>query len=262
MKKRARCLSNIITMFILLFAIIMVLPILKVVFSSFGIFSAGFTIKGYIDFYVWEPEYIEALLRSLSIAMIGTAISIILSIPAAYTFAKVPFKGSRVVFFLYIVVMIMPFQVTLLPHFILFKDIRLYDNIWSLILLCGFSPFSVFFLTQAMRSIPDEIIEAAKLETSSTVLTLLKIIIPSMKPSIVCCAVLVFSEEWNKLAEPQALLESTENFPMSMLLSTNSGDNILTSAAIVIFMLFPLLLFAFFEDEIIDGLQEYSLKTF
>ena len=123
-----------------------------------------------------------------------------------------------------------------------------------------FAPFAAFLLTQVMKTVPDDIIEAARLDTSSTLRIIWSIIIPSVKHGIICAWALTFTEQWNMVAEPLVLMETEENYPLTVLLSGIKAGDVLGFAAAVVFSLLPLLIFTFFEEEIMDGLGEYKLK--
>lgn len=233
----------------------MVLPIIMILLRSFE--NVG---SAYVDFYIWEPKYLHALSKSLVISLSASIGTIIISIMAAYVFSKVKFKGRNVLFYLYIIVMMMPFQVTLLPHYMVSKSLSIYDTAFSLILPGIFSPFATFLLTQVMKSVPNEIIEAARIDTSSTWKILLKIIVPTIKPGIICAWVLSFTEHWNAVAEPLILMETHSKYPLAVLLDYISAESSLGFAAVVMFAVLPLLLFLLFENEVMEGLGEYRLK--
>ena len=110
-------------------AVVMVLPIVLTVTRSLepGLVS-------YSDFFLWKPYYLRLFCNSLLIASVGAVGNVIVSVLAAYVFAKVKFRGSGVLFFVYIVVMMMPFQVTLLPQYIVSRDWGIYDTPAALIL--------------------------------------------------------------------------------------------------------------------------------
>jgi multiple sugar transport system permease protein len=151
--------------------------------------------------------------------------------------------------------------VTLLPQYIISKKLFVYDTPAALVLPGIFMPFSVFLLTQIVKTIPDYLIEAAKLETKSTFSIILKIIFPQAKTGLICLIVLNFTEYWNMTAEPLVLMETASKFPLSvripeMLAKTDGG----AAAASVIFLIPPLLFYLFFKDEIVDGLAGYNLK--
>ena len=163
-------------------------------------------------------------------------------------------------FYLYIIVMMMPFQVTLLPQYIASREFNIYDTHLALILPGIFAPFAVFLLTQMIKSLPNELIEAARLDTGSTWKILAYILIPAIKPGIICTWVLVFTEHWNAVPEPLVLLETRELYPLAVMLNSITAESLLGFAATVLFFLAPLLLFLYFETEIMEGLGEYRLK--
>ena len=240
---------------LLLCAFIVFLPVLLTGFLSV---KEGFS--SYLDFYLWKPIYLAGWVNSFMIAVSAATGSVIVSIPAAYIFSKMKFRGRGLLFYLYIIVMMMPFQVTLLPQYIVSKSAGIYDTLFALILPGIFSPFAVFLLTQIMKSVPNEIIEAARLDTASTIRIILNIIIPSIRPGIVCTWILVFAEHWNSVAEPLILLESKEYFPLAVMLNEIEAGDVLGFTAATVFMILPLILFAFFKSEIIEGLGDYRLK--
>ncbi|NLC19097.1 MAG: carbohydrate ABC transporter permease [Clostridiales bacterium] len=260
---KRRIIKAIISAVMIILAIWMLMPIIITVLCSFGInikYEIEPSISGYIEFYLWKPLYIKAYVRSVIIAasvMLGT---VIISIPAAYVFAKVSFKGRNLLFYIYIIVMMMPFQVTLLPQYIVSKQTGLYDTLFAMILPGIFTPFSVFLLTQVIKSVPGDYLDAVRLDTSNIFVILSRIIIPIIRPGIICAAVLVFTEQWNMVAEPSILLDSKEKYPLALILSFSSSTGLVAFAATVMFMILPMFLFSFFENEIAEGLGEYRFK--
>lgn len=239
---------------IIALAVLFILPSAAVVISSF---RDGF--KPYSDFFIWEPAYLKALAVSMLIAFCSSAGSIAVSVLAAYVFSQCEFRGRGALFYIYIIVMMMPFQVTLLPQYIVSKALGVYDTPAAMILPAIFSPFAAFLLTQIMKSVPRDSIEAGRLETSSTLKIILRVITPQMRGGIICAWVLVFTEQWNMVAEPLVLLETKDNYPLSVLLS-ETGAGTFSYAATAIFMLLPLGLFLIFENDILEGLEGYRLK--
>ena len=120
-------------------------------------------------------------------------------------------------FFIYIVVMMMPFQVTLLPQYIVSRDWGIYDTPAALILTGIFSAFGTFILTQILKIMPDDMIEAAKLETGSTLRLLWYVVLPNLRGGIVCLFVLQFTELWNMVAEPLVLMETELKMPLAAM---------------------------------------------
>ena len=106
----------------------------------------------------------------------------------------------------------------------------------------------------------DELIEAARLDTGSTLKIIWHIIVPTIRPGIICAWVLSFTEQWNAVAEPIILMETREKYPLAILLNEIQPGDVLGFAATLMFFLAPLLLFSFFEDEVMEGLGDYGLK--
>ncbi|MBQ3815988.1 MAG: carbohydrate ABC transporter permease, partial [Clostridia bacterium] len=126
---------------LILFALFIVSPVLVVAVRSFSEGTSPF-----VDFYVWKPVYLRGLANSLVISLSASLGTVVVSVLAAYVFAKVKFKGRSVIFYLYIIVMMMPFQVTLLPQYIVSRRFALYDTPWAMILPGIFAPFAAFLL--------------------------------------------------------------------------------------------------------------------
>lgn len=234
-------------------AVVTVLPIALTVTRSFEV-----GLVGYSDFFLWKPYYLRLFCNSLLIASVGAVGNVIVSVLAAYVFAKVKFRGNGVLFFVYIVVMMMPFQVTLLPQYIVSRDWGIYDTPAALILPGIFSAFGTFILTQILKTMPDDMIEAAKLETSSTLRLIWHVILPNLRGGIVCLFVLQFTELWNMVAEPLVLMETELNMPLTAMLNGNSEPAAL--AATVVFLVLPLLLFLTFSDVLREEMGSMVVK--
>lgn len=148
------------------------------------------------------PSYLMAYWNSLFIATSVCVLQLLFALPCAYGFAKLRFRLSNGLYFAYIVMMMMPFQVTMLPMYQMMKWLNLYNTSWSLIVPEIFAPFTVFLLTQSMTHLPDELIESVRLESSSSYILFRYLIIPLSKPGIVSAMVLSFVETWNLVEKP------------------------------------------------------------
>ncbi|NLZ36187.1 MAG: carbohydrate ABC transporter permease [Clostridiales bacterium] len=251
------------SLLILALAAVMIAPVILSLLYSVGINFSGVispSLSGYWDFYIAKPLYLNAFVRSFLVSGAVTLGALIVSIPAAFVFAKVKMKGKAFLFTAYIIVMVMPFQVTLLPHYIVSKQLNIYDTLYALIIPGIFSCLPVFLLTQITKTLPNDIIEASTLETSNILRILWSIVIPNIKPGIICTAVLVFSDQWNLVAEPLVLIESESKFPLAVILNAFSSQTLYAFAAVVIFLLPPYLLFSLFKQDIMEGLGSYKLK--
>lgn len=245
----------IISVFAVMMTIIVITPVIMTIVMSF---RNGW--ETYVDLAIWEPAYTHAMSNSIIISFAASAGSIVIAIPAAFAFAKRGFKGSGALFGLYVIAMIMPFQITLLPQYIVSKRLMIYDTGVALILPGIFAPFSVFLMTQNMKMMSDDVIEYAVLDTSSTFRILWHIVIPIMRPAVICTFILSFSEQWNAVAEPLILLETADKFPMAILFDEIGAGDVLAFAAASVFMIIPLMLFVIYNEEISEGMAAYQLK--
>lgn len=138
-----------------------------------------------------------------SVFIVGTALtlSLLLGSLAAFAVAKLRFRGKRVFFLLLISLQLIPGQVLLIPIYLLFSRLQMINNYLSVILMyaVGSLPFSIFFLSASFRSIPDELIEAAKIDGASLWQTYISIILPIGSPSILTLGILNFLSMWNEL---------------------------------------------------------------
>lgn len=242
-----------VTVLLLICAAVMLSPVAVTVVKSM---DGGF--NGYIDFFLWKPLYLNRFLNSVLISAFGAAGNVIVSVFAAYVFAFIKFRGRDLLFYLYIIVMMMPFQVTLLPQYIISREYGIYDTHLSLILPGIFSAFGVFLLTQIIKTVPDDIIEAGRIETDSTFIIITRLVIPNVSSGIACLFVLQFTELWNAVAEPLVLLETPELYPLAVLLRSDITPAVM--AATTVFLIPPLLLYLLFADELSEGLKGYSMK--
>nr|WP_319488979.1 carbohydrate ABC transporter permease [uncultured Caproiciproducens sp.] len=192
---------------LLLIAAVFIFPFLWMLTTSFKtlpellVFPPPFLPKNWIpDNYrqVWSagtfPKYIwNSLVVSLSILIL----QFIIITPAAYAFARKKFRGSKLMFNLVLVGLMVPEQVTFLPVYLMFSKVGLIDTYAALILPFVFSPFGIFFLTQSIRQIPNEIFEAAWLDQASEFTIMTKIVLPMIRPAIITFGLFSFISHWN-----------------------------------------------------------------
>ncbi|GHV13252.1 sugar ABC transporter permease [Clostridia bacterium] len=249
-------LKPIITKLIIILAAgAMLLPIVVTFIQSL---NGG--IKPYADFFLWKPMYLKSYVNSIAISGISSILSVVGAVLAAYVFAKKKFPFRNLLFFMYVVVMMMPFQVTLLPQYIVSKKFEIFDTYGALILPAIFAPFAVFYLTQIIKSVGNDTLEAASLDTSSELVILFKILIPNIRPGIAAAFVLSFAETWNMIEQPLILLDDKNKYPLSVMFrNIAENDNTIIFAASIMALVIPLLLFAFFQDELIDNIGAYGL---
>ena len=188
-------------------------------------------------------------------AMRRTVLVLVVAVLAAYGFTRTRGKLSAIVFFAYVILMMMPYQVTLVPNYLVLNWMKLLDTNWSIWLPGIFSPFSVYLITKYMRRIPVPLIEAAKIDGANEFQVFTKICIPICKGVITTCAILVFMDYWNMVEQPLILLSDAEMHPLSVFLSKiNSGEIGLAFAVATIYMVPSLLVFLYGEEYLVDGI--------
>ena len=151
--------------------------------------------------------------------------------------------------------MIMPYQVTLVPNFLVAEKFNLLNTRWAIILPGIFSPFSIFLLSKVMKRIPVSYVEAAKLDGASELQILTKIHVPLCKGAIVSIAMLVFIDYWNMVEQPLILMKDADMHPLAVFLSQiNTGDIGLAFAVGTVYMVPTILMFLYGEDYLLEGI--------
>ncbi len=202
-----------------------------------------------------SPEYLLKFWNSVILTVPITLFQLAVAILTSYGFSRYPGKVKNIIFFAYIILMIMPYQVTLVPNFLVADKFGILDTRWAIILPGIFSPFSVFLLTKVMRRIPVSYIEAAKLDGASELQIMLKICLPLCKGAVVSIAMLVFIDYWNMVEQPLVLMREPDMHPLSVFLSQiNTGDVGLAFAVGTVYMIPTVLMFLYGEDYLVEGI--------
>lgn len=202
-----------------------------------------------------SPDYLLKFWNSVILVVPIVIFQLATAAFAAYGFARLKGRLKEMLFFVYIVVMLMPYQVTLVPNFIVSDKLGLLDTRLAIILPAVFTPYSVFLLSKIMRRIPEALIEAAKLDGAGEMQIFRYIALPLCKSVIASVAILVFIDYWNMVEQPLILLSDTTMYPLSVYLSKiNSGEIGLAFAVATIYMIPTLLMFLYGEDYLVEGI--------
>lgn len=209
----------------------------------------------YITVLFKSPDYLLKFWNSVILVGPIVVFQLIVASLASYGFARYRGRIRELVFFLYIILMLMPYQVTLVPNYLVSDWLNLLDTNWAIWLPGIFSPFAVFLLTKFMRRIPESVIEAAKIDGAGEWQIYKKICMPLCKGAICSAAILVFIDYWNMVEQPLILLTDAEKHPLSVFLSKiNSGEIGLAFAVATIYMVPSLLIFLYGEEYLVDGI--------
>ena len=235
-------------------------PVLFIVINSF-MSGSEFSLQGYMDVFLLTPNYLMKFWSSLFISFAILAGQVFISCLGGYGFAKFKFPLKNVIFYFMIILMMMPLHVTLVPNYIVLDKIGLIGSYISLILPGMFSTFGVFLLAQVFSSVPDNLIEAAKIDGANHMQILLKILIPYGKAGAASLVILNFIDTWNIVEQPLVFLKDSTKYPLSIFLANINQTKLGISFVCGILAIIPVfLLFLHFKDSLISGVENTNLK--
>lgn len=208
-----------------------------------------------------RADYLNFFWNSCKIVFPIVIGQVVLGSLGAYGFTFFEFKFKKAWFTLYIIAMLLPFQVTLVPNFIVAVKSGLLGKFASIYIPGIFSAYGIFFLHQFMKTIPKSLIEAAQIDGAGHIKILTSIIIPIAKPFIFSLVVLTFIDNWNLVEQPLVMLTEKSSQPLSLVLASSaSKDFHIAFAASVIYLIPPLLLYFATREHLQSGLKDMSLK--
>lgn len=283
-KKRIRILC--VTAVLVIFAILFLAPIILTIANSFmsateinanygAIFATGkaggkqyiseqvnlklipdiVSFKQYWTVLFQSPEYLVKFWNSVIYVVPIMLFQLLVAALAAYAFTRTRGRVKELIFFIYVILMLMPYQVTLVPNYLVSNWLNILDTRWAIWLPGFFSPFAVYLLTKYMRRIPMSYIEAAKIDGAGEWQIFTRVCMPLCRGALYSVAILVFIDYWNMVEQPLILLTNTELYPLSVFLSQiNAGEIGLAFAVATIYMVPPLCVFLYGEDYLVDGI--------
>jgi multiple sugar transport system permease protein len=172
-------------------------------------------------------------LNSTIVALVVVVGNLVFGSLAGYAFARMRFRGSRLLLGLMLATLVIPFQITMIPSFLLMKYLGLIDTLGALIVPSLVTPFAVFLLRQFFLSVPREIEEAAWIDGCSRLRTLWVIVMPLARPALSTVAVLTFLTTWNDLAWPLIAINNDHNYTLQLGLTTFQGQHRTQWAAVM-----------------------------
>ena len=216
--------------------------------------------------YVWLNEEISmfrSFMNSIWIVVGSLVGQLTFASFAAYAFAKINFKGKNFLFLLFLSSMMSPTQVTIIPRFMLFKTIGLYNNLWAIILPSWFGASSIFMLRQFYMGLPDDLMEAAKIDGAGHLRIFAQIMLPLTKAALASLVILTFISSWNEYLAPLIFLIKPEKMTVSQVIrwyvqDIGSDHYVLTSAVI---SLIPILIvFITCQKYFVEGIASSGVK--
>lgn len=264
------------TLVIAAVAVLFIIPLIWMILSSlksanevfavdFHWLPSEFRWKNYVD--VWtneEVSLLRAYLNSLFIVVVATIGQLVIASYAAFAFAKIRFKGKNFIFMLFLSSMMIPSQVTIIPRWMLFKTLGLYDRLWAIILPSWFGATAIFMLRQFYMGLPNELMEAAKIDGAGYLRIFHTIMLPLTKPAMVSLIVLSFIANWNEYLSPLIFLVSKSKYTVAQAIRWYLLDNLsrydLTMACATSAIIPVIILFVCCQKYFVEGIATSGLK--
>jgi ABC-type glycerol-3-phosphate transport system permease component len=207
------------------------------------------------------PQY---TINSFVIAILSTVIGVFLNSLAGFAFAKYRFPGREVLFYLVLATLMVPFQITMIPIYVTIAKLGLINNYWGVILPGAASAFGIFLIRQFMQSIPDELLDAARIDGSSEIGIFLRIVVPLSGPALAVLAIFTFLARWNDYLLPLLVMNRQAMFTLPIGITNFIGEYraewSLVMAAALFSIVPPVLLFLFVQRYFVSGIAMTGMK--
>ncbi|WP_020574560.1 carbohydrate ABC transporter permease [Actinopolymorpha alba] len=275
MKRRLSTGSLLLDLVLLIVAIIMVAPLVWLISSSLSDPADAFSLPP-----TWIPNPLslqnfkdvpglipfgQMALNSLVVATVSTVGSLFVSVLAAYAFSRLSFRGNRVIFVGMLSALMVPVQLTIIPVFVLFRNLDVVDTLTALWLPALINVFAIFFLRQYFNSIPRELDDAATIDGAGHLWILFRILVPLSGPALSALAILTFEASWNNYFGPLIFISSPENMTLPLGLVTLQGGQggspaVVVFAAITLVVLPVLILFLLFQRAFVESIATAGIR--
>ncbi len=276
MIKMKRKLSDfILSLLVLLAGIIVFIPFMYMFSSSMrtpaeafklppAILPERFMIENYIQLFKSDLPFAKMFLNSTIVTGITIVIQIVVCSMASYAFAKIRFAGRNFWFMAFLMSMMIPVQATIIPVYMMSK-LNLINTLSSIILISAFNAFGIFLMRQSIASVPDAIVEAAKIDGAGHFRTCWQIVIPMVKSTIVTLIILNFNSIWNDYFIPYVFVSKWEKMTVPLGVAAmkgymGSGNKSVVLAGVTVALLPILIVFLIGQKYIVEGLTASSVK--
>lgn len=219
------------------------------------------TLQGLLQLLLDTPEYFIAYWNTCAQVLPQMAGQVVVGAPAAWALSRLEFRGRRGLRMLYLVLMLLPFQVTMVPGYLTLHSLGLLDTIWAIILPGVFSTFPVFIMQRGFDAVPMPLLEAAAIDGANSWQQFWRIGVPVGLPGILAALTIGFLDAWNALEQPMIFLKTPVNWPLSMYLTNITGNDLaLTMAASLLMLLPAVLIFSFGQKYLEQGILAGAVK--
>jgi multiple sugar transport system permease protein len=221
------------------------------------------TFQNYFDIFTIVP-FGTWYLNSFFVGVVTTLLTLFFSSTSGYAFARIPFPGRDIVFWMIVGTMAIPSVITIIPTYILLKTLGLTDTYQGLIIPFMVTAFGIFLMRQFFMSIPKELEEAARVDGAGRIRTFWQIVLPLARPALSALTIFTFMGRWNDFLMPLIIIGKSELFTLPLGMSTFRGQyktdwNLLMSGSILV-MIPIVILYIAFQRFFIEGIATTGLK--
>ena len=212
------------------------------------------TLKNIVELLFDTPEYYTLFWNSIKVVLTIAIGQLIFAVPAAWGISRYKGKAGKVIYTIYIFCMLLPFQVTMVSQYIVLNNMSLVDSHLSLILPMVFSTFPIFIMYNSFVSVPDEIIEAAKIDGAGNFRVFLNIGVPIAREGVLAAMILGFLEYWIMVEQPVVFIKTESLWTLSVYIPEFTSDNIGRAFAFSLFSIIPaLVVFILGRNALVNG---------
>jgi ABC-type glycerol-3-phosphate transport system permease component len=271
-----RILENIVLYgLLILTSVFMLLPFLWMLSTSlkppdeiFGfppiLISENMTLNAY-RFLIQEYDIFRVLGNTLFMSGSFTLLSLFFCSLGGFGFAKYNFPGRSGLFVFLLATMMIPFVVTMVPLFLIMRDFKWIDTFWPMILPGAANAFGIFFMRQYISSIPNDLLDAARIDGAKEFGIYWRVIVPMIAPGLISLGLIFFMGAWNNFLWPLVILKSPENFTLPLVIRSMTGTVGRTAydtqmAASIISIIPLLIIFLIFQRRFIEGITAGAIK--
>lgn len=231
--------------------------------NGFSLWPRRFDLGVFADAVRDQPIW-RWLANSVLIAVVSVLLSVFISVLGGYAFSKYRFRGRNLLFALMLVTIMVPIQVIMVPAFVIISKLGLVNTPWAVILPSAAQAVSIFMARQYLQAIPDELIEAGRVDGASELAIFARVVLPACGPLVAVLTILTFVWRWNDFVWPLVALQSPENYTISVGLASLNGayshpwDQIM--AITLISMVPVMVVFFVFQKQFVQGIASTGIK--
>jgi len=219
------------------------------------------TLQPIVELLLDTPQFFVMFWNTFKLVIPSVLGQLVFGAPAAWALSRFRFRGRRLLTTLYITLMLMPFQVTMVPNYLVIDWLGLMDTLWAVILPFAFSAFPVFIMIKGFDAVPRELLEAASIDGAGHLIIFARIGLPLGMPGILAALVLGFLECWSAIEQPMTFIKDQSLWPLSLYLPQIVSDKLGLSMAASLMMLIPTALVFLFGQKYLElGIQSTGIN--